>query len=51
MMATATRFDLDVRQFDISNAFLYSDLKKDQPIHVQLPKGYVELGFLRGLSS
>jgi hypothetical protein len=47
MMATAARFDLDVRQFDVSNAFLYSDLKKDQPVYVQLPKGYVELGFLR----
>ena len=46
-MATAARFDLDIRQFDVSNAFLYSDLKKDQPVYVQLPKGYVELGFLK----
>lgn len=47
IMATAARFDLDVRQFDVSSAFLYSDLKSDQPVHVLLPKGYVELGFLR----
>ncbi|KID83774.1 reverse transcriptase family protein [Metarhizium guizhouense ARSEF 977] len=47
IMATAARFDLDVRQFDVSNAFLYSDLKTDQPVYVQLPKGYVELGFLQ----
>ncbi|KJZ69312.1 hypothetical protein HIM_11290 [Hirsutella minnesotensis 3608] len=45
-MATAARFDLDVRQFDVSNAFLYSDLKKDHPVYVQLPQGFVELGFL-----
>jgi hypothetical protein len=47
MMATTARFDLDVRQFDVGNAFLYSDLKTDQPVYVQLPKGYVELGFLK----
>lgn len=45
-MATAARFDLDIRQFDVGNAFLYSELKKDHPIYVQLPRGYVELGFL-----
>ncbi|KAJ3455235.1 hypothetical protein MRS44_013835 [Fusarium solani] len=47
MMATAARFDLEIRQFDVGNAFLYSELKKDQPVYVQLPKGYVELGFLK----
>ncbi|PHH88078.1 hypothetical protein CDD83_8026 [Cordyceps sp. RAO-2017] len=33
-MATAARFDLDIRQFDIGNAFLYSDLNKDHPVYV-----------------
>jgi len=47
MMAVTARYDLDVRQFDVSNAFLYSDLKTSQPTYVQLPKGYVELGFLK----
>ncbi|PHH92205.1 hypothetical protein CDD83_8405 [Cordyceps sp. RAO-2017] len=31
-MATAAGFDLDIRQFDVGNAFLYSDLNKDHPI-------------------
>ncbi|KAJ6437605.1 reverse transcriptase family protein [Purpureocillium lavendulum] len=47
IMATAARFDLDIRQFDVGNAFLYSDLRKDQPVYVQLPQGYVDLGFLK----
>jgi hypothetical protein len=47
IMATAARFDLEIRQFDVGNAFHYSDLKKDQPVYVQLPKGYVELGLLK----
>ncbi|KAJ6436334.1 reverse transcriptase family protein [Purpureocillium lavendulum] len=47
VMATAARFDLDIRQFDVGNAFLYSDLNKDRPVYVQLPKGYVDLGFLK----
>ncbi|KAK4078062.1 hypothetical protein Purlil1_12083 [Purpureocillium lilacinum] len=47
IMATAARFDLGIRQFDVGNAFLYSDLKKDRPVYVQLPKGYVDLGFLK----
>lgn len=47
MMATAARFDLDIRQFDVANAFLYSGLSKEKPVYVQLPKGYVDLGFLK----
>ncbi|PHH85744.1 hypothetical protein CDD83_11229 [Cordyceps sp. RAO-2017] len=46
-MATAARFDLDIRQFDIGNAFLYSDLNKDHPVYARLSQGYVELGFLK----
>ncbi|KAM4061919.1 reverse transcriptase (RNA-dependent DNA polymerase) [Hirsutella rhossiliensis] len=44
VMAIAARFDLDVRQFDVSNAFLYSDIKKDHPVYVRLPQGFALYG-------
>ena len=47
MMSVSARHDLDIRQFDVGNAFLYSDLKSSQPTYVHLPQGYVELGFLK----
>lgn len=46
-MATAGHYDLDMRQIDVNNAFLYSDHNIDHPVYVQLPPGYSELGFLK----
>ncbi|KAM4062471.1 reverse transcriptase (RNA-dependent DNA polymerase) [Hirsutella rhossiliensis] len=47
VMAIAARFGLDVRQFDVGNAFLYSDLKKDHPVYVRLPQGFALYGIDR----
>ena len=47
MMALAAKYDCDVRQFDVTNAFLNADLKTKNPIYVELPKGFQELGFLK----
>ncbi|KAM4067905.1 reverse transcriptase (RNA-dependent DNA polymerase) [Hirsutella rhossiliensis] len=48
VMAVAAKRDLDVRQFDVANAFLNTKINKDlRRVFVELPKGYVELGFLK----
>ncbi|KYK57498.1 reverse transcriptase family protein [Drechmeria coniospora] len=46
ILSIAAKHDLDIRQFDVANAFLNTTLDGKSPIYVDLPKGYVELGFL-----
>ncbi|KAL2114802.1 hypothetical protein VTJ04DRAFT_2111 [Mycothermus thermophilus] len=43
MMAIAAFFDLETEQFDVKQAFLYSDI--DQPVYVKFPDGYEENGY------
>lgn len=49
-MSIAARFNLEVKQFDVTNAFLNSDIKKDQGrVFCKLPDGYEEImGQLKG---
>lgn len=46
MMAVAARFNLEIKQFDISNAFLNSDLPLEEVIYCQLPDGYKQDGMV-----
>ncbi|TIC91628.1 Retrovirus-related Pol polyprotein from transposon TNT 1-94 [Colletotrichum higginsianum] len=40
VMALAAQFDLEIRQFDVVNAFLNSILESDNVVYVELPEGY-----------
>lgn len=46
IMALATKHNLKIKQFDISNAFLKSNLTK-RNTYMKLPKEYINLKFLR----
>ena len=47
VMALTAKYDCDVRQLDVGNAFLNAEINKSHQVYVELPKGYVELGFLK----
>lgn len=44
LMAIAAAFDLDMKQFDATNAFINSWL--DEEVFIRMPEGYVEEGFV-----
>jgi hypothetical protein len=42
LMAIAARFGLDLRQFDVTNAFVHAPI--DRLVYMQMPRGYVRQG-------
>jgi transposase InsO family protein len=40
MMAIAAKFDLEIKQFDVRNAFLNADLEEHEEVYCEMPDGY-----------
>jgi hypothetical protein len=44
LMAIAAKFDLELKQYDVSNAFVHATI--DREIHMKMPRGYQKPGTL-----
>ena len=48
LAAIAARFDLELKQYDVTNAFVHADI--DRPVYMKMPRGYARPGTILRLN-